>query len=83
MTRRSVWNGMVGILLTVLLHTVRAMAAIARLSFLNRPTISAAMCWASAALPPFPMRSSLPPPARLSFISRAASRIFSDKVSAT
>src|SRR3989338_10456849 len=40
---------------------VGAIAAMAFLSFLNRPTNSAARCWLSAALPPFPKITTLPP----------------------
>jgi hypothetical protein len=38
---------------------VRAMAASGVRSSMKRPTNSAAMCWASAALPPLPMIKSL------------------------
>ena len=41
---------------------VKAIAAYAGRSIWNRPTSSATICWASAALPPLPQTMSFPPP---------------------
>src|SRR3954454_25340435 len=54
---------------------VKAMAGKPRRSLTNRPTNSAARCCASAALPPLPQKSNLPPDWRQLEINDAASTI--------
>src|SRR5206468_2894824 len=49
----------------------------------NRPTNSAAICWASAALPPFPRRMSFPPDRKHSIIQLAAVSICSTMLEST
>jgi len=54
------------------LSVVSAIEAIPGRSAVIRLTNSAARCWASAALPPFPKNNALPPPASAAAIARAA-----------
>src|SRR5438105_4331519 len=62
---------------------VKEIAASPARSTTNRPTNSAAKCWASAALPPLPKNRSLPPACKHLVISPAASKIAAPQSRAT